>query len=536
MIVINNFLIKSYLNESWGYIEENLKQKSKYNTLLTCDLDYPWGRVNILETIRIKKIYDFNFNQEYLNTLSSNIIDFTISNKTLIIDIKQVCDFILRFGIRFFHYINEEYQKGEFKAYQVNKNLLIVEREGVAKVKVFLKGDFKILTINNFPKTTLKIETERGYKNETVSFEPFKFTGKGKIIVTLFDKLDEILLDEKKIKNSLDNIYLQYLSKFDKYLFANAGYPWFEIWGRDTAIFLNYHLIEKNLELTKKIFDSLLELEDNGKIFNTLTYSNVLGYNSLDSTLWFLQVAYKLYKFNLIETAFIKEIFDYFFHKIQEWQEIKLNKYDNLPLLQVLNEDLTWMDAKNSKRFDYPIEIQGLWLSFLKNYEEIFNKDLQIKFEKFPQLYLTDNFFADSLDSNFNKINKLRPNVFFLLETSLDKYFLPFSKQLKNQLDILFTKAGLKTLSANDKDYNHSFKGTINQLDKAYHNGAIWPYLLYFAKKLISEEQKKEIANFFESHLKTLTLNHISEVFSPDDLSSGGTTAQLWNLLVLNII
>ena len=100
----------------------------------------------------------------------------------------------------------------------------------------------------------------------------------------------------------------------------------------------------------------------------------------------------------------------------------------------------------------------------------------------------------------------------------------------------LLNDFGIYTLSPNDPAFISSYKGTLEERDKAYHNGAIWPYLLGFyyvalfnyKGKSAQPEIKKGLTKFYDV-IKEKGLNYLPEVFDPTANDPDGTLSQAWN-------
>jgi glycogen debranching enzyme len=76
----------------------------------------------------------------------------------------------------------------------------------------------------------------------------------------------------------------------------------------------------------------------------------------------------------------------------------------------------------------------------------------------------------------------------------------------------------------------------MEQRDKAYHNGAIWPFLLGFYLKAIQNYYGKDsqamvktrLIAFYEMITK-MGLNYLPELFDPADNDAEGALSQAWN-------
>jgi glycogen debranching enzyme len=106
----------------------------------------------------------------------------------------------------------------------------------------------------------------------------------------------------------------------------------------------------------------------------------------------------------------------------------------------------------------------------------------------------------------------------------------------------LLTPYGLRTLSRSDSRYVGVYAGDRESRDKAYHNGAVWPWLLgpfasAFLKTKGYSEPAREYAlkNFFmplfTEKICEAGLGTLSEIFNGDSPhTSGGCISQAWSV------
>jgi glycogen debranching enzyme len=106
----------------------------------------------------------------------------------------------------------------------------------------------------------------------------------------------------------------------------------------------------------------------------------------------------------------------------------------------------------------------------------------------------------------------------------------------------LLTPCGLRTLARNDPKYIGVYAGDRRSRDEAYHNGAVWPWLLgpfttAFLKTKGYAEYRREYAlkNFllplFTEQIFKAGLGTISEIFDWDSPHTArGCIAQAWSI------
>ncbi len=104
----------------------------------------------------------------------------------------------------------------------------------------------------------------------------------------------------------------------------------------------------------------------------------------------------------------------------------------------------------------------------------------------------------------------------------------------------LFTPVGLRTLAPTDSNYQGTYAGNQSQRDCAYHNGAIWPWLLgcFFESTLKYWERARATARWQQCQqalgqhlLHEACVGSISELFSGDAPHlAGGAISQAWSV------
>jgi len=202
------------------------------------------------------------------------------------------------------------------------------------------------------------------------------------------------------------------------------------------------------------------------------------------------------------------------------------------------------------------VEVQALWYNSLK----IMNL-LAIKFkekskaEKYVQMAekakrsFVEKFWNPEKNCLFDVVSKrgkddsLRPNQ--IIAVALDFNMLD---NLKNEkiIDVvhreLLTPYGLRSLSRDDPRYVGVYTGDRRSRDKAYHNGAVWPWLLgffttAFLKTKGYAEYRREYAlkNFLTPLLTDRIfewgLGALNEVFDGEPPHKpGGCIAQAWSV------
>ncbi len=343
-----------------------------------------------------------------------------------------------------------------------------------------------------------------------------------------------------------------------------AGYHWFDSWGRDTFISLpGLLLVNGRFGDARQIFLEFRDHCQNGLIPNVFgDESREPIFNSVDASLWFVNAALQ----------YVKYTGDFAFVKDDLWDTLKVivDGYSKGTLFGIhVDGDclvahgggLTWMDARIdgvpvTPRAGKAVEIQALLFNALK-VMELFAarfgegdaaKTYSVTAERAKSSFNGSFWNADKsclcdvlLDGSADK--SLRPNQIFAV--SLDFPVLD-QNRMENVVDFVqgefLTPVGLRTLSRSDSRYASVYAGDRRTRDRAYHNGAVWPFLLgpfvraYLRVKGYSDADRKRVLDEFLSpllrdRLHDLGVGTISEVFDGDPpYRAGGCVAQAWSV------
>jgi len=351
-----------------------------------------------------------------------------------------------------------------------------------------------------------------------------------------------------------------------------AGYPWYGAWGRDTMFVLNALLhSQDSADLVEKTLRKYsLHIKD-GLIPNMLPESGrEVNYDSIDATLWYVILLYKLGK-KKNTSKFWKEA-------ITTAELILTNIVSNQKHPFLIREDgliellpefshATWMDVKIddkavTPRNGAPVEINALWYNAICCYEEMCNRLNEKVSKKHPvAIIITD--FKDKVYSSFQKfwlddyladrligdepVIEFRPNS--LLAASL-----PWSLLSREQMQKLFEKSfkelytfyGIRTLTPKDMKFRKKYFGSQIERDKAYHNGSVWAWLLgafcgtylkaYHGVKSTAEI-KKDLSEFVGNFRNSFIRGHIGSIAELWDGDSPhfpkGAPAMAWSVAAL---
>jgi predicted glycogen debranching enzyme len=343
-----------------------------------------------------------------------------------------------------------------------------------------------------------------------------------------------------------------------------AGYFWFEAWGRDTFISLpGLMLITERVADAQYVLLNFKHHSRNGLIPNIILDSSGQPlYNTVDGTLWYINAILQ----------YLKYTGDFGFVKAHLWETLqsimtyhqKGTDYDiHLDSDGLISHGsrLTWMDAAIrgeavTPRIGKAVEIQALWYNALKimellakKYDEAALEEKYALMAEKTSVSFNNKFYDQATNSLYDIIEgptvdlSLRPNQ--IIAVSLDYSMLKLERKLGvvNLVQKEFlTPVGLRTLSRSDPKYKGVYTGIMSERDQAYHNGAIWPWLLgpfitaYLKTKgytlqNITFMQKQVLEPFFEAQIYQGGLGTISEIFDgePPHLPRG-CIAQAWSV------
>jgi predicted glycogen debranching enzyme len=360
----------------------------------------------------------------------------------------------------------------------------------------------------------------------------------------------------EKIGESLKSAVSRFVVETEQRSSIMAGFPWFSDWGRDTMISLpGVCLHTGRVELAREILRDYASQLSKGLIPNRFVEKGEKAdYNTVDGTLWFGNAIYKTLekewdeKFAVEMLAVLDAIVSW--HQKGTLYGIKVDPADGLLMQGEPGTQLTWMDAKIgdwvvTPRHGKPVEISALWINLLRVGEWIGNKlgkDIshfvsaaQLGEKNFDSKFWHSGrgHYLDTADPNDAT---LRPNQ--VLAMSLP--FSPCAKEnasralAKVQAELL-TPFGLRTLGPNEPGYRGRFKGGMPELDAAYHQGTVWPWLMgpyitAYIKNGGSRKEAKQQLSMIKEMLQDAGLGGISECYDGDEPHSpGGCPWQAWS-------
>ncbi|QBD81960.1 glycogen debranching protein [Ktedonosporobacter rubrisoli] len=345
-----------------------------------------------------------------------------------------------------------------------------------------------------------------------------------------------------------------------------AGYPWFTDWGRDSMISLPGLLLATGrYSEARGLLKAFASYMYQGLIPNRFPDNGqVPEYNTVDATLWMFH-ALDRYLRTTSDWKLLKELFPALQESIQ-WHirgtlyGIGVDPEDGLLCAGAPGVQLTWMDARVddwvvTPRRGKPVEVNALWyyaLTAMESWAIRLSTDATLYSQLRTQVrqhfasrfwyeaggYLYDVVDVDAVAGRNDA--SLRPNQLFAISLTRDLLSEAQSAGiLKLVSEQLLTPPGLRSLSPTDPVYHRYFNGDRRQRDGAYHQGAVWPWLIgpYIDAHLLLNNDRTTLRPLLQPLLLQLweaCLGTISEVAEPEaPFAPAGCFAQAWSVAEL---
>ena len=339
-----------------------------------------------------------------------------------------------------------------------------------------------------------------------------------------------------------------------------AGYHWFGDWGRDTMIALPGLILSTGrADVAKQILLAFSRYVDTGMLPNNFPDAGGQPeYNTVDAAFWYFE-SIRQYFEATNDLVTLQKLFPVLAAMIDAHVKgtrynIHVDPADGLVYAGGPGVQLTWMDAKIgdwvvTPRTGKPVEINALWINALEimvkfarwlgspdeSYEKL-SARAKNNFHKFWNA--ESGCCYDVIDSpGIGNDASLRPNQIF--SVSLPVSPLSFGQQ-KTVVDLcarrLLTSYGLRSLAPGEPGYTGHYGGSPRDRDAAYHQGAVWGWLLGpFALAHYRIYHDREAAlRFLEPlgrQIYASGLGTLSEIFDGDaPHTPRGCIAQAWTV------
>jgi len=352
-----------------------------------------------------------------------------------------------------------------------------------------------------------------------------------------------------------------------------AGYPWFTDWGRDTFIALRGLCLEtERLAEAERILLSWCDTLSEGMLPNNFPSSgSEPTYNSVDASLWYVLVAQAFIdacarRGRWLEPRVSRRLTDVSQEILEAYArgtrfDIHMDG-DGLLAAGEPGVALTWMDAIVDRvpvtpRIGKPVEVQALWVNALmlgSRWSERWGDVADEAIESFGTRFwnatrgcLYDVVDVDHVPGTADDL--LRPNQ--ILAVGGLRIALLAGERARSVVDTveeaLWTPMGLRTLAPGDAGYEGTCVGPAALRDRAYHNGAAWPWLMGpfvdawiraraagggpWATKALRAEARRRFLGGLARHLDAAGIGHVSEFADGDEpWTPRGCPFQAWSV------
>jgi hypothetical protein len=290
-----------------------------------------------------------------------------------------------------------------------------------------------------------------------------------------------------------------------------AGYPWFNDWGRDTAIALRgLTLATGRPEIGATVLRSFAPWVRRGLLPNNFPdrVDEMPEYHTIDAPLWYIEAA-RAHVAATGDHALGAELLPTLLDIIAAYRDgtdfgIGADS-DGLIVGSAEGRQLTWMDAKLddwvvTPRRGKPIEISALWYRALRSVSAWLREPAigtsvadaaRVAMEldaladrvrtSFRARFIRTEvpWLADVVDGPDGDDLALRPNQFIALGFGGDLIPQPEAQRAFAAADAqLRAPIGIRSLAPSDPDYRGDYNGDRKSRDGAYHQGLGWLWLI----------------------------------------------------------
>lgn len=291
-----------------------------------------------------------------------------------------------------------------------------------------------------------------------------------------------------------------------------AGYPWLDVWSRDSAIALpGVYLCRGRVEEAKRCVSTLIRHMRSGMLPQTIRFQAPKRTEfAPDATLWLFEVARELDAALAPEDPFmqrelypaLKRVFVRVRAARKRWMWLS---HEGLVENGEHGAALTWMDARVGSRLFTPrsglaIELQALWtrgcqtLALLaQRFGDHQTRNAALAARERAVAAFRARFWCRETQYPFDCVSAtpqggdawadpaIRPNAMIAL--AVDPQL--FDAEQREAIMIrckkeLLTPRGIRSLSPFHPDYVGHFAGDPDERVSAFHQGTVWPYLLGF--------------------------------------------------------
>jgi predicted glycogen debranching enzyme len=349
-----------------------------------------------------------------------------------------------------------------------------------------------------------------------------------------------------------------------------AGYPWFEVWGRDTLIALpGLVLVQHDVESARVILHTIVQQMQDGLVPNRLPdEGRPAEYHAADATLWLFEAA-RLYAEQVDDSdAFLRS--ELFKALASAFEAVMRGTRHNIHVtaegLYAAADPgfaLTWMDAKVGQwavtpRAGVPVELCALWArgcDTLARMADLCGRpELAARAREAHERAIAAfrrRFWCVETGYPYDVVSEapgawsddaIRPNAVIALAVEPRLFDEAQAASILRVVERdLLTPAGLRTLSPRCPGYVPRYGGNVKERDAAYHEGAVWPFLLGFYVRAAMRSSPRDdglrarlrdlVARASANGLALGQVPELADASPPH--APGGCIAQAWSVAEL---
>ncbi len=367
-----------------------------------------------------------------------------------------------------------------------------------------------------------------------------------------------------------------------------AGYPWFEVWGRDTLISLpGLYLVPGKVDAAKRVVRGLIAAMQDGLVPNRIPDAGPPQNNhknhdhdhdhtpalpppelhTADATLWLFEAARHMADALGDGDAFVRgtllpALRDAFEAALRGTQNGIQVTPEGLFAAGGPGDALTWMDARVAdvpvtSRAGCPVELTALWAAACETLarlaaaaDDIDLAERAVTARNRARQAFAARFWCPETDYPYDVVSpaaegegafrdrSIRPNAVLALAAD-PACFTPERADavIARARRDLVTPAGLRTLAPGERGYVGRYGGGVAARDGAYHQGTVWPWLLgaYVRAALRRGADKAGLRALVEGAAgNELALGHVPELADGDPPHAPrGCVAQAWSVAEL---
>ena len=351
-----------------------------------------------------------------------------------------------------------------------------------------------------------------------------------------------------------------------------AGFPFFEVWGRDTMIALvGCCLSTRQYDTARSILQTFMAHCRRGLMPNLFPEgTEAAAYNTVDAALLFILAVYEYIK-RTGDNDFLKQAYPVMQDIIKWYAQgtdygIHMDG-DGLILAGQGYDQVTWMDVRvedilPTPRHGKPVEVNAYWYNALRIMEEFSKGQSAGRAGTMGTQEEEPGYgaLADKVHAAFGKLfwneekgclrdvisgtpadDQVRCNQIWAV--SLPFSLLPEEKEkqvVETVFRKLYTPVGLRSLAPEDAQFHPFYGGAQLDRDLAYHQGTVWTfplggyYLAYLKVHGYSRQAKscvREQLRGIETALREGCVGQLPEIYDGENpVCSKGCFAQAWSV------